>query len=163
MCGETFENKSHQSINTCGHFLILTLYLASLCRTCQHAKNIIKQKQNWFCSVRKANMQRRHPGTIWRWESGSRGHPAGAAVGQHLSGETTLQPPFTPRLDMLHAYKWEPMHYLCDLILLVFLRKQKLWFCRRTSRRTPLGKTFHKSFTFGHCKGWPPFSGNAQK
>ena len=102
---ENFENKSHQSINTCGHFLILTLYLASLCRTCQHAKNIIKQKQNWFCSVRKANMQRRHAGTISRWESGSRGHPAGAAVGQHLSGETTLQPPFTPRLDMLHAYK----------------------------------------------------------
>ena len=47
----------------------------------------------------------RHPGTIWRWESGSRGHPAGAAVGQHLSGETTLQPPCTPRLEMLRAYK----------------------------------------------------------
>ena len=45
-----------------------------------------------------------HPGTIWGWESGSRGHQAGAGVGRRPAGETTLQPHF-PHLDMLRAHK----------------------------------------------------------
>ena len=44
------------------------------------------------------------PGTIWGWESGSRGHQAGAGVGRRPAGETTLQPHF-PHLDMLRAHK----------------------------------------------------------